>query len=545
MVVLITLVCFLLRIYGIHWDQGAYLHPDERFLAMTILRLGAPHSILEYLNPFTSPLVPFARGMTFFVYGSLPTTTVFWISKILHITSIESVIILGRALSALLDTGIGICLYFSTKLITKRYSYSKYLPVGAFGVYSVTVFAIQQSHFFTVDPWMVFGILLGIYCFVRQMSSRTAHWMIVGSIACGFAISSKVSGVFFLPILLIPYLYKKISWKAALRGMLSLGIVIGTVRIASPSYFHPRFLSSLAELHALTAYGTTFPPSLQWYSKVVIASPLLDIFLWGVGIVFAILCLLAFLVTVVTRGSHVQGREVRLLLALVPCFFIFQSVQFVAPMRYFYPVYPLMAIIIAATGISLWRFLTLPLRILFLIACAIWPLAFLQVYSRPNTRIQASQWMYKNIPPNTSILVEHWDDPLPVAQYNTPNRNYRIRQLEIYAPEKTAQEQELKKRKIQRSLDTNDYIVISSSRGYGSLLPLAREYPVMAQYYADLFSGRSGFERVVAFETRPQICVMLGGRHCFVFQDVYADESFTVYDHPKVEIFKKGVRHTR
>src|SRR5437588_12400537 len=42
-------------------------------------------------------------------------------------------------------------------------------------------------------------------------------------------------------------------------------------------------------------------------------------------------------------------------------------------------------------------------------------LALLNVYSQPNTRIQASQWIYNHVKPGSVLTYEQWDDSLPVA----------------------------------------------------------------------------------------------------------------------------------
>ena len=42
-------------------------------------------------------------------------------------------------------------------------------------------------------------------------------------------------------------------------------------------------------------------------------------------------------------------------------------------------------------------------------------LALLNVYSQPNTRVQASRWIYSHIKPGSVLTYEQWDDPLPVA----------------------------------------------------------------------------------------------------------------------------------
>src|SRR5439155_24253910 len=45
-------------------------------------------------------------------------------------------------------------------------------------------------------------------------------------------------------------------------------------------------------------------------------------------------------------------------------------------------------------------------------------LALLNVYSQPNTRIQASLWIYSHVKPGSVLTYEQWDDPLPVLVGN-------------------------------------------------------------------------------------------------------------------------------
>src|SRR5262249_11455328 len=42
-------------------------------------------------------------------------------------------------------------------------------------------------------------------------------------------------------------------------------------------------------------------------------------------------------------------------------------------------------------------------------------LALLNVYSTPNTRVQASIWMYNHLRTGSILTYEQWDDPLPYA----------------------------------------------------------------------------------------------------------------------------------
>ena len=96
--------------------------------------------------------------------------------------------------------------------------------------------------------------------------------------------------------------------------------------------------------------------------------------------------------------------------------------------------------------------------------------------------------------------------------------------------------------KINNKLSRSKYLIISSNRLY---IPLTKLkdcnkylscYPKTAKYYDDLFSEKRGFKKEAEFTSYPFIKL---GKFKLEIKDDTADESFTVYDHPKVMIFKK------
>jgi hypothetical protein len=121
-----------------------------------------------------------------------------------------------------------------------------------------------------------------------------------------------------------------------------------------------------------------------------------------------------------------------------------------------------------------------------------------------------------------------WDDavPLPLPGYNPWHALYHQYPLEM-SWEDTPQKRE----RMRYVLDHADYIVISSNRFYGALTRLPRRFPMSIDYYRALFAGRLGFELVREFSSPPT----LGLR----FDDQSAEEAFTVYDHPRVFVFRK------
>ena len=163
-------------------------------------------------------------------------------------------------------------------------------------------------------------------------------------------------------------------------------------------------------------------------------------------------------------------------------------------------------------------------------------LALLNVYSQPNTRIQASRWIYGHLKPGSVLTYEQWDDPLPVAIDNHDpalyqqatyfNANKQPQQgLDLYGDDTSTKAQQLA-----NILPTVDAIIMASDRLDKSIPRLPCRYPLTIHYYQLLFGGQLGFHLAAQFENHPNL---LG----ITIIDSNADESYSVFDHPTVRIF--------
>lgn len=151
----------------------------------------------------------------------------------------------------------------------------------------------------------------------------------------------------------------------------------------------------------------------------------------------------------------------------------------------------------------------------------------------------------------SAITIESgWDDPLPyqvdgyVAYGGIYQADMNFR-MEYNADEP--------KRTIMIDLlEVAEFITISSSRQWASTIQIPERFPLVIGYYRSLlgcpeersiescynvaepgmFEGELGFELVKIFQSDPT----LGP---FSINDQPSEEAFTVYDHPKVFIFKK------
>ena len=159
--------------------------------------------------------------------------------------------------------------------------------------------------------------------------------------------------------------------------------------------------------------------------------------------------------------------------------------------------------------------------------------------------------VYGSAPANESS----WDDALPysvngVNPYSGDQYSGIYRgdlNLELYWDDIP-----LKLDNFLTTLDQADTIFISSNRQWGTTTRVPERYPLTVAYYRNLlgcpegkdlvwcynvaepgmFTGNLGFELTNTFTSYPN----LGGLE---FNDQFAEEAFSVYDHPKVLIFRK------
>ncbi|HSP98491.1 MAG TPA: glycosyltransferase family 39 protein [Candidatus Dormibacteraeota bacterium] len=130
----------------------------------------------------------------------------------------------------------------------------------------------------------------------------------------------------------------------------------------------------------------------------------------------------------------------------------------------------------------------------------------------------------------TALATEgSWDDGLPLS---LPDITPADADFTTYGLEMAWEDDATKRRRMVHVLDRVDYVVMSSNRFVGSLPRNPRRWPMTIDYYRALFSGALGFELVAEFASPPR----LGS---WSVDDQDAEEAFTVYDHPRVLIFRK------
>lgn len=144
--------------------------------------------------------------------------------------------------------------------------------------------------------------------------------------------------------------------------------------------------------------------------------------------------------------------------------------------------------------------------------------------------------MLDNFKDKVRIVGPHWDDRLPTGvpehrRYPSVfNHDGRENELPLYEPDTKA-----KIDMTLRRVSDADYIVFGTPRLADSIPRIPDEYPATTAFLRLLWGEKLGFKLIKTFKNQP---TFLG----FTFNDDLADESFSVYDHPKATIFENVER---
>jgi hypothetical protein len=573
----IIFVGLFFRTYNLNWDQHHHLHPDERFLTMMALELKIPDSFTDYLDPNVSTLNPRNMGYNFYVYGTFPITLNKIIATVFGNDTYNDYTLQGRLLSGLAETLLIGIIFVTARKCARLYDLPLYSAYFASWLYATIVLSMQLSHFFTTDTFtnlfvfasasMAFSVFTKMDTDLKRRIPAVNVSLLIRIVLAGFwfglALASKISAILALPLIglmiVLPLLkaignpFNSIKQSillirlAVFIGFILLLATYSSLRIADPTFFasssffnpsvNPKLIQNIKELKSWEGAETWFPPAIQWIPTKPWIFPLFNLSLYGIGIphaFFFIVGLLAYIAYAIAQKKH------RLLMGVIVLwlmlFFVYQGAQFVKAMRYFLIMLPLLSLVsglgVAAmfsrlkrnSKLAIWS-----LSAIFSLSLLVWPLLFLSVYTHPNTRVEASEWIHENLA-SSAVVNESWDDPLPLLIPQT-TKSFPGEMMPVFDPESPQ-----KWRVINVMLESADYYLLTSNRAWGSISKVPEKYPETAEFYRRLFAEEMGFVKVAEFTSRPSLHYL---GIPFELYDDDADETFTVYDHPKVIIMAK------
>jgi len=481
----------------------------------------------------------------FFAYGSLPiyisgatahilaiiTRDHQWIHEWGHIN------LVGRHISAIFSTATLLLVYLLTR---------KILPptpaLVAVWFTATTPFLIQQAHFAVTESMLGFwAVLLTLVSLplLRHPNKRTT---VILGILWGMSVATKTSAVSFGVIPLVATVFGSAHQRQRRRKPLLSPILLFlitsalTYAIVSPYTFlswnkfveSMRYEGNIVSGRSIVVYVYQFLGTKPYVYQLAQLP-------YTQGWVLAAASIIGYLW--LTGQALKKKHWILLFVFLWPTLYTaYVGGWYAKFVRYLVPVYPFLAIaaawFVAKLHTILKKFPPFPaLLALLLSAPFLRSIAFLHIYTSPQTRIAASNWIYTHIPTGSRILTEHWDDGLPIPL--SPEKNpaiFKREQLTIYEPDN-----EKKARYYAETLSSADYLFLNSRRLYGTLMHLTEKYPITSRYYALLFNGSLGYEKVAEFAVYPTLTV---GPWRWEFNDDKSEETFQVYDHPKVMIFQ-------
>lgn len=458
LLVLVLLAGAFLRFTGLEWDEFTWMHPDERFLIWVTSDLRPVASLGEYFNTPVSTLNPNNVGHGFYVYGTFPIFLTRYLTQaVFNATGWQEIATTGRALSALFDL-LAVALVY----LTAARAYNRRTAILAAAFLAAAVLPIQLSNFYKEDTFLNFFTLLAIYFAVR-ISTRgwlkdageqppseekdarlhfdfRAEWPVfVGfGIALGLAVASKVNAApvaLTLPLAVLVRVIdltpdernRNLGRMAALVALAAFSSLL-IFRLAQPYAFsgpgffnvslNPQWVNNLRDQRNQAAGDIDFPPSLQWARRPVWFG-LQNIVQWGLGLPLGILALTGFL-WVGWRMLRGSWRRHLVMWTWTAAYFVWQSTQFNPTMRYFLPIYPMLAIYAGWTLDQLlgrWQARRLAesgtrkdrldllvrvgaglLTLLVLVATYSYAYAFSRIHIRSFSRAEASRWIFEHIP---------------------------------------------------------------------------------------------------------------------------------------------------
>jgi YYY domain-containing protein len=557
---LILLVAAAFRFNALFtWDDNSHQHPDERFMTIVASQVSLPASLGDYFNTPHSSLNPYANGQSNYAYGQLPLTLTRAAAELLPVcnqcapwTGYDHVYQVGRALSSLADL---VTIVFAW-LLARRVFGVRVAHLTAL-LLALTVLPIQLSHFFAVDTFATCFAAGALFFGQRAWQRESLLDSLLAGAFVGLAMASKISLALLLPVLGIAFIWPRHGRPTPtqfLDGVTALGVaLVGAFfafRLTEPYAFlgpavwgvklNPQWLVDKAYQVEVSSGTVDVPFMIQWAGTPAYTFVLQNIVLWAMGPALGLACLVGLVVACwrLVRG-HPQEREALLVILWTVVNLLYFGGQFAKFLRYLLPAYPTLVmlaayVLILATDslrhVRRGQLHRAPRLLAPLVVglTALWALAFSHgIYGQPLSRFQASDWIYANIPAGATIATEHWDDRLPLAMPGDDPGRYRYAELTLYDAENSE-----KRTKLEGVLDQSQYIVMSSHRLIGSIPRLPERYPLATTYYRLLESGQLGFERVGTFQVEPSLGPLK-------IDDSSAQEDFTVYDHPLVEIWQK------
>jgi YYY domain-containing protein len=558
---LVMLAALVLRLYQPDWYSDRQFHPDERWIT------GSAVPGLSY------PGKPI--GMQ---YGSLPLYILSFYKDLLNnlrnngwmknLDTNRELIKGARIISGLFDSGTVVFIFFTALLL-----FGPKAALFSSALLAFTPLHIHSAHFATVDTFTAFFIAGLVYFAARIYKYGTLAGYILAGVFYGASLASKVSAAPAALVIIAAHLLNYFSIKGTarsakenrLQSWINLGwsaaISFGAFFVFMPHAIldFNKFMSDTNEQRRLLVTGEAdVPYTRQYWNTTPYLYYLKNLVLYTMGIPFGLVSLFAFFFYALKASAtaikgKIEEKGILMILAWMLPYFLIVGASFGKFNRYMLLLTPFLALLAGKFVYDFEEWVkekkwALALKIFVLSGAVFYGLAFMNVYTNSHTWIQSSKWIYQNVPETTvvpaaepaknkaapvqtrrtAILNEMWGDDLPVYADGRGSWGYNITKWNVQEPDTQNKINELSMR-----LNEADYVAMADRRAYGTYLRLPKSYPINYFYFKTMFTEpeKLGFKKVYEKAVYPSLFGL-------DIKDENADESFQLYDHPHVYIFK-------
>ncbi len=557
------------RFVGLGWGLPYPMHPDERNIAVAILQLSCPDiTSTTCLHPKF-----FAYGQLSIYLGSV-IAHLFAFSKDTSFTiSFEHATLALRFISASASVATAFVIMQIVQTVAGAVR-KPLLYLTAVVVIYVPGF-IQFAHFGTTESLLMLYYALLLYIAIRfiRFEMSLPRFVSMSGMIMGVALGTKVSAVIFVAIPAVAMVYKvfegmqiKPFIKLLFSGIQMIAIATIFFAITSPynliawnDFMGSMNYESSVGLGTYRAFYTR-----QFEYTIPFIFQFIKVFPFTLGGPLFFIAIMGFIFLPFTRVYNFLRLQIVL-------FFIPSAIIYAKWARFLTPIFPAFVLMGALYLIYLLnrasdRTTQLALTVLaglIVVVVALPGLAYMTIYKAPDVRFIASQWVYKNIPSSSTILSETAnvvDIPVPSDLVNASEyegMSYDYISFNYYELDNEPN--------LPFQLDTHlssaEYIFVPSRRvfynhtcyrfvdgkvvrvtglsGYetGICEEYDSRYPLLNTYYKDLFMRKNEFVQVAEFSSFPRI--ELFGKTFLEFPDEDAEETWTVFDHPVIRIYKR------
>ncbi|NLE45695.1 MAG: phospholipid carrier-dependent glycosyltransferase [Chloroflexi bacterium] len=560
-----------LRFYGLCWGLPYRFHVDEhQYVVDSVLQYWRGIVYHGDFNPHLS------------TYGTLPMYALILARLIVlapaalvqgipltaeYLTAEHTWITytVGRAISATLSTA-SIYLFY----LVGRRLYGEAVGLLTAALVAATVSLIQAAHYYTVDSMLIFFLALAFLQIINVMERGDLHSYVLAGVCLALALAVKLPAMFLVPVLAAAHLFnaKAPVWNGRLDRhlivrffdlrLIGAGCVAFTVFALTSPYnildFRTLYLTGGNLNAARNVKLAYFEPLQTWtlayYGLIPYWYELTVLLRFGMGIPMEVVSLIGAIYV-----ARRWAKPDRLLLAWIVPVFVVIGLNRVKTIRYILPLIPFLSV-----GGAVWlgavaQSIRLAHRKWLSIAAVgvvtgtsvLYAVAFARLYGERDSRLQASDWLYRHAPVGSTVVVEdeftytaplgvpddevdYWNRSVVDAVY-APSHIHEVRV--IFSPYYLSYETldvDAKIAHIQDTISGAQYIVVSE-RHYQPYSRLPHYRPAEYQYYRGLFDGSLGYRLAAVFDPSPSL---LG----VTLNDDGAELYSKVFDHPKIWIFE-------